>query len=124
MGDKLNNLLCRILGHRIASDTICGKRIKGLSIVERKIIYCSRCGKLISRIDKEIGKWDLKEGIPLWGSLGICPTCKNFNSCDYAISSNVGHVILKCPIQNYIPKERFRKDIEDAISRDMTILQR
>jgi len=114
------SLLCRLFGHKIRRAEAFGISPKSLKIVHRIVHYCERCGKR-SHFDIPVRDFDMKEGINLWGSAGVCSGCKNMKACEHS-----SYQLLRaekvpigsfehCPIKNFVPSNEaeFRKELKN-----------
>jgi len=114
------SILCKLFGHKIRRAEAFGISLKFLKIVHRIAHYCERCGKK-SHFDIPVRDFDIKEGINLWGSSGVCFGCKNVETCKYSSYQllRAGNVVIgsfeHCPIKNFVPTNlaEFRKELKN-----------
>jgi len=113
------NIFCKLFGHKIRRAEAFGISPKFLKVVHRIVYYCERCGER-SQFDIPVQDFDIKEGINLWGSSGVCSGCKNMKTCENSSYQllRVKDVVIgsfeHCPIKNFAPinPTEFRKELE------------
>jgi len=114
------SLLCRVFGHKIKRVETFGISPRLLKVIHRIVYYCERCGER-SQIDIPVQDFDMKEGINLWGSSGVCYGCKYLKTCEYSsykilYRKNIGVIGIyeHCPVKNFVPinPTEFRKELE------------
>ena len=85
-----------------------------LKKIDRYIYKCRHCGKTKFE-DKEQGDYDLKHGLDIYGSSGICSACVKFNICPHSDGCGIhGWVRPACPINSFDPgcsKKEFKKEM-------------
>lgn len=107
------NWICRILGHKLKSASGNGISPRDMKYVYRYIVYCER-GDYRKQTDEPTGVFDIKNGINLWGSGGICLGCKLNQTCPSSCVipfEHNGHTFYPnfsmehCPINSFDPKD-------------------
>ncbi len=68
--------------------------------IERTVVSCKRCHFVESRSDKEIRDYDLKQGVSIGGSEGMCYHCTKYLTCEYS-ARNKRFVYVTCPITEF-----------------------
>jgi len=123
---KIRKILCKILGHNM-------KRYEGMGIlpslspkvIRRTVFICGRCG-LRQQFDAVLADYDLKQGINIWGSAGICYGCKH-KSCEMRpvnvkkVDGNTLYILgasfayEHCPISNFEIREDLKEEYKETL---------
>lgn len=94
-------LMCRMFGHKIKYANAKGISPKLMKVIERRVTYCERKGcNYRIQVDKPIRDVDIKNGVNLWGSGGVCMGCTHYETCDYS-SWGKPYMMEHCPINNF-----------------------
>lgn len=110
--------LCKLLGHKLKRDEVTGISPKLLKVIHRVVYYCERNCGFREQHDSVIADFDIKEGINLWGSGGVCYGCKRRQTCPAAPENAViektslsvalltgGFCYMHCPIHSFEIRE-------------------
>lgn len=117
---------CRILGHKLKRCETTGVSPRLFKVIHRVVYICERKGCDFREIhDTAIADFDLREGINLWGSGGVCYGCKKEESCAFSPrNAKVGNLPLSaiiggfcyihCPIKAFEIKDEEKHRLEEC----------
>jgi len=97
---------------------------KLLKVIDRVVYICERCG-LREQHDTVIRDFDIKDGVNLWGSGGVCMGCKKNETCESSPSrimmgNNPAHLVLggfcygHCPIHSFEIREEYVNQLQES----------
>lgn len=94
-------LICKIFGHNIKVAYGSGINPRLMQVIDRKVTYCQRKGcDYRQQEDHKVRDNDIKNGLNLWGSGGVCMGCSHYEICNYS-SRSKSYMMEHCPINNF-----------------------